>query len=59
MKPTNEELFKQALVEGVSRHFDKILDSCNEEVQPSEEHMQIMKSIISGTYNGKDERKNN
>lgn len=59
MKPSKEELFKQALLEGVNRHFNKILDYSDEEIQPSKEHMQIMKSIISGTYNGKDERKNN
>ena len=27
---SNEELFKQALVEGVNNHFQKIIDSCEE-----------------------------
>ena len=53
MKATNEELFKQALLEGVSRRFDKIVNACDEDVQPSQEHIRIMQSIINGTYKEK------
>ena len=53
MKPTNEELFKQALLEGVSRRFDKIVNDCDENIKPSEEHFRIMQSIINGTYKEK------
>ena len=55
MNPTNEELFKQALLEGVNRHFERIVNSCDEDIHPSEEHKRIMQSILNGTYKDKNE----
>ena len=41
---SNKELFKQALVEGVSRHFDKTI----EEEKQIEEMIEIVKPFVSG-----------
>lgn len=45
---TNEELFKRALNEGLSRRFDRELNSCSEEISPSKEHLAIMQAILKG-----------
>ena len=45
---TNQELFKQALVEGVSRHIDRELAACDEEVVFSRRHIKNMERIVRG-----------
>ena len=45
---TNQELFKQALVEGVSRHIDRKLAACDEEVVFSRRHIKNMERIVKG-----------
>ena len=53
MKVTNDELFKQALLEGLNRHYDKILKESDDEIVPSEKHNKIMQEILNGTYKEK------
>lgn len=45
---TNQELFKQALVEGVSRRIDRELAACDEEVVFSRRHIKNMERIVRG-----------
>ena len=47
-KTTNQELFKQALVEGVNRRIDRELAACEEEVVFSRRHRKAMNRIIKG-----------
>ena len=47
-KMTNQELFRKALVEGVSRRIDRELAACDEEVVFSRRHLRAMKRIING-----------
>ena len=47
-KTTNQELFKQALVEGVNRRIDRELAACEEEVVFSRRHIKAMNRIIKG-----------
>ena len=47
-KTTNQELFKQALVEGVNRRIDRELAACEEEVVFSRRHIKAMTRIIKG-----------
>ncbi len=47
-KTTNQELFKQALVEGVNRRLDRELAACEEEVVFSRRHIKAMTRIIKG-----------
>jgi len=47
-KTTNQELFKQALVEGVNRRIDRELAACEEEVVFSRRHIKAMNRIING-----------
>lgn len=47
-KTTNQELFKQALVEGVNRRIDRELAACEEEVFFSRRHIKAMNRIIKG-----------
>ncbi|MBO5715201.1 MAG: DUF4367 domain-containing protein [Clostridia bacterium] len=45
---TNQELFKQALVEGVSRRIDREIAACDEEVTCSRRHIKNMERIVKG-----------
>ena len=45
---TNQELFKQALVEGVSRRIDREIAACDEEVNYSRRHIKNMECIVKG-----------
>ena len=45
---TNQELFKQALVEGVSRRIDREIAACDEEVNYSRRHIKNMERIVRG-----------
>ena len=45
---TNQELFKQALVEGVSRRIDCEIAACDEEVNYSRRHIKNMERIVKG-----------
>ena len=45
---TNQELFKQALVEGVSRRIDREIAACDEEVNYSRRHIKNMARIVNG-----------
>ena len=45
---TNEELFKQALIDGVNMRIERELAACEEEVVFSRRHMRAMKRIING-----------
>lgn len=45
---TNQELFKQALVEGVNRRIDRELAACEEEVVFSRKHIKAMARIVKG-----------
>lgn len=45
---TNQELFKQALVEGVSRRIDREIAACDEEVTYSRRHIKNMERIVKG-----------
>ncbi len=45
---TNQELFKQALVEGVSRRIDREIAACDEEVNYSRRHIKTMERIVKG-----------
>ena len=45
---TNQELFKQALVEGVSRRIDREIAACDEEVNYSPRHIKNMERIVKG-----------
>ena len=45
---TNQELFKQALVEGVSRRIDRELAACDEKVVFSRRHIKNMERIVRG-----------
>lgn len=47
-KTNNQELFKQALVEGVNRRIDRELAACEEEVVFSRRHIKAMNRIIKG-----------
>ena len=47
-KTTNQELFKQALVEGVNRRIDRELAACEEEVVFSRKHIKAMMRIVKG-----------
>ena len=47
-KTTNQELFKQALVEGVNRHIDRELAACEEEVVFSRKHIKAITRIVKG-----------
>ena len=48
MEKTNEELFKQALIEGFNNRIQREIDACKDEVVCSRRHKRIMKSIIKG-----------
>lgn len=45
---TNQELFKQALVEGVSRRIDREIAVCDEKVVFSRRHIKNMERIVKG-----------
>ena len=45
---TNQELFKQALIEGVSRRIDREIVACDEEVNYSRRHIKNMERIVKG-----------
>ena len=45
---TNQELFKQALVEGVSRRIDREIAACDEKVVFSRRHIKNMERIVKG-----------
>lgn len=45
---TNEELFKQALIDGVNMRIDRELAACEEEVVFSRRHMRAMRRILKG-----------
>ena len=45
---TNQELFKQALIEGVSRRIDREIATCDEEVNYSRRHIKNMERIVKG-----------
>ena len=45
---TNQELFKQALVEGVNRRIDREIAACDEEVNYSRRHIKNMERIVKG-----------
>ena len=45
---TNEELFKQALIDGVNMRIDRELANCEEDVVFSRRHMRAMRRIIKG-----------
>lgn len=47
-KKTNEELFKQALIDGVNMRIDRELANCEEDVVFSRRHMRAMRRIIKG-----------
>ena len=47
-KTNNQELFKQALVEGVNRRIDRELAACEEEVVFSRRHIKALNRIIKG-----------
>ena len=48
MDPSNSELFKQAISEGLSKRFDNVADSYTEEIECSEKHKLAMQAIIYG-----------
>ncbi len=48
MEKTNEELFKQALIEGFNNRIQREIDACKDEIVCSRRHKRIMKSIIKG-----------
>ena len=48
MDKSNLELFKQALNEGVSNKFDKLANSCTDEIVYSERHKLAMRAILYG-----------
>ena len=45
---TNQELFKQALVEGVNRRLDREIAACDEEITYSRRHIKNMARIVNG-----------
>ena len=45
---TNQELFKQALVEGVNRRLDREIATCDEEITYSRRHIKNMARIVNG-----------
>ena len=45
---TNEELFKQALIDGVNMRIDRELANCEEDVVFSRRHMRAMRRILKG-----------
>ena len=45
---TNQELFKQALVEGVNRRIDREIAACDEEITYSRRHIKNMARIVNG-----------
>lgn len=47
-KTTNQELFKQALVEGVNRRIDREIAACDEEITYSRRHIKNMARIVNG-----------
>ena len=48
MDKNNLELFKQALNEGVANKFDKLANSCTDEIVYSERHQLAMRAILYG-----------
>ncbi len=44
----NQELFKQALVEGVNRRIDREIADCDEEITYSRRHIKNMARIVKG-----------
>ena len=47
-KTTNQELFKQALVEGVNRRLDREISACDENIAYSRRHIKNMERIVKG-----------
>ena len=47
-KTTNQELFKQALVEGVNRRLDREIAAYDEDITYSRRHIQNMTRIVNG-----------
>ena len=47
-KTTNQELFKQALVEGVNRRLDREISACDENFAYSRRHIKNMVRIVNG-----------
>ena len=47
-KTTNQELFKQALVEGVNRRLDREISACDENIAYSRRHIKNMTRIVNG-----------
>ena len=45
---TNQELFKQALVEGINRRLDREIAACDEEIAYSRRHIKNMARIVRG-----------
>jgi hypothetical protein len=59
-KEKDLELFKQALVEGVSAHFDRIVAQCPEDevpVRTEEEKQEYIRKIIEAANAGQEKRK--
>ncbi len=48
MDKSNLELFKQAISEGVSNRFDKMVAECTEEIAYSDKHNLAMQTIVYG-----------
>ena len=47
-KTTNQELFKQAFVEGVNRRLDREISACDENIAYSRRHIKNMTRIVNG-----------
>ena len=47
-KTTNQELFKQALVDGVNRRLDREIAACDEKITYSRRHIKNMARIVNG-----------
>lgn len=48
MDKTNEELFKQAINEGLTNKFQRMADACDEEIVCSRRHRKAMRAIVNG-----------
>lgn len=53
MDKSNLELFRQALSEALSNHFDEMAEACTEEIVCSEKHNLAMRAIVYGETNTK------
>ena len=48
MTEYEKDLFKQALIEGLSNRFQREIDRCTESIRPSRRHNAAMKAILKG-----------